>query len=185
MASNITSKAFGGGQLLEELYHELHRLAEARMRSLPPGQTIQPTALVHEAFLKIGGVETRWHKKSEFFAAAARAMRNIMVDEARRKGAMKHGGDRQRIPFDESLIEAASAHAPLHELDAALTRLESESPRKAEVVSLRFFAGLTIEQVAACLEVSHATVERDWSFARAWLRRELTTCEPDDSENTA
>ena len=179
--SIIRQKGIPGDRLLETLYTELHALAHARMRRLPPNQTLQPTALLHEAFIKLGGSDQKWENEAHFFGAAARAMRNIMVDQARRKGAVKHGGDRHRTTFNEQMIAAASKDAPLPDLDDALRRLEAEDPRKAEVVNLRFFAGLTVDQIAACTGMSKATIERDWAYAREWLKRDLRKNGSDES----
>lgn len=161
--------------LLPLVYDELRALARARLAKAPPGNTLQATALVHEAYMKVvGEADPHWEGRGHFFAAAARAMRNILVDQARRKAAVKHGGGIKRI--DETPEIAAAEDVPPEQmisLDESLSRLEAEDPRKAQVVMLRVFCGLTNEQTAAALGVSLPTVERDWRFAKAWLQREV------------
>ncbi|MCC6229263.1 MAG: sigma-70 family RNA polymerase sigma factor [Phycisphaerales bacterium] len=178
-------KAAGAGDpkaaesLLPLVYDELRRLAAAQLSKEPAGQTLQPTALVHEAYLRlVGGEAIEWQGRGHFFAAAARAMRRILIDRARRHRAAKHGGDRARADLREDLIAdptpaTAGAGMDLLRLDAALARLETRDSRQAEIVLLRYFAGLSIEQTAEALGVSTGTVKNDWVFARAWLRREL------------
>ncbi len=167
-----------GEELLPLVYDELRRLAEAKMGMMPPGQTLQPTALVHEAFLKlVGSHDPGWDGRRHFFGSAARAMRQILVDQARRKSRLKHGGDREQVEYLEHGIPAAEFEAcaeNMVELDHALRRLESDCPREAEIVMLRYFAGMTNGQIGHALGVSTRTVERGWRFARAWLRGELT-----------
>jgi RNA polymerase sigma factor (TIGR02999 family) len=163
-------------QLLPLVYDELRRLAAQKLAREQPGQTLDATALVHEAYLRLvgGGREPRWANRRHFFAAAAEAMRRILVDRARRKKRAKHGGGRQRLDWE--LAEAA-ADAPAHDLldiDEALTRLAREDPTKAELVKLRFFAGLTMPEAARLLDISLATAERYWTYARTWLYAELT-----------
>lgn len=164
-------------ELLPLVYEELRRLAESRLARLPPGQTLQPTALVHDAYLRlVGDRDPGWNGRGHFFGAAARAMRNILVDQARRKSALRHGGDRRRLILDERGVLDVPVDADTDEvlsLDHVLGRLEQEHPRQAQVVLLRYFAGLTNEQVADLLGVATTTVKRDWRFARAWLRREM------------
>jgi RNA polymerase sigma factor (TIGR02999 family) len=160
-------------QLLPLVYDELRKLAAARMTAEAPGQTLQPTALVHEAYVRlVGGDQARdWDGRAHFFAAAAEAMRRILVDRARHKQTRKAGAGRRRLELDD--IEPAPGEEPdddLLALDAALRRLEAKDPRKAELVKLRFFAGLTAEQAAAALGVSTSTAEKDWAYARSWLR---------------
>lgn len=162
--------------LLPLVYDELRALAKARLAKVPPGNTLQATALVHEAYMKVvGEADSRWDGRGHFFAAAARAMRNILVDQARRKAAVKHGGELRRIDQTPDIV--ASEEVPAEEmisLDASLSKLEAEDPRKGQVVMLRVFCGLTNEQTAEVLSVSLPTVERDWRFARSWLQRELS-----------
>lgn len=166
-------------ELLPLVYDELRRLARGQMkneRGGPGGQTLQATALVHEAYLRlVGDTELRWQNRAHFFGAAARAMRRILVDRARHRGRRKRGGDWERVELgDQSLPGAVAGGGPdLVGLDAALERLEAEDSRKAEVVMLRYFAGLSIEETAAALSLSPATVKNEWMFARAWLKREL------------
>jgi len=159
--------------LLPLVYEELRRLAAARMAQLPPGQTLQPTALVHDAYLKLVGSDQSWNSRGHFFGAAARAMRNILVDQARRKGSGKHGGGLKRETLSNVDDDAASDAVDHVVLDAALSRLEAEDPQRAEIVNLRYFAGLSVEETAAALGIGTATVKRHWRYARAWLRREL------------
>ena len=164
------------GKLLPLVYDELRGLARARLRKLPPGQTLQPTALVHEAFLRVVGDEDPgWDHRGHFFAAAARAMRDILVDQARRKAARKRGGDRKRVDMDDESPDLA-IDAPSEDIlavDEAVRRLEEEDPRKGQIVNLRYFARLTTAETAAALRVSVGTVEREWRYIRAWLEVEL------------
>lgn len=160
--------------LLPLVYDQLRVLARSRLAHVPPGNTLQPTALVHEAFIKlVGDADPGWASRGHFFAAAARAMRNILVDQARRKASAKHGGNAQRAPItpDEIPIEAPTEN--ILALDHILARLEHDDARKAQVVMLRLFCGLTHEQIALALDISVPSVERDWRFARAWLQKEL------------
>jgi RNA polymerase sigma factor (TIGR02999 family) len=160
-------------ELLPLVYDELRRLAAARLAAEKPGQTLQATALVHEAYLRlVGGEQPRdWDGRRHFFAAAAEAMRRILVDGARHKRSRKAGGGRRRLDLDdvEPALEDGDGDRLLA-LDEALRRLEAEDPRKAELVKLRFFAGLSAEQAAAALGVSLSTAEKDWAYARSWLR---------------
>lgn len=156
------------------LYAELRRLAGSLMARLRPGQTLQATALVNEAYLKlVGEHDPGWEGRAHFFGAAARAMREILVDEARRKAAEKRGADWQRVTLDEGAVGGATAPVEVLDVHRALQRLEAEDPRKGEVVMLRYFAGLSIAEVAEVLGVGTATVEREWRFARAWLLSEI------------
>lgn len=162
-------------QLLPLVYGELRRLAASRLAAEPSGNTLQPTALVHEAYLRLVGNSDgdRWDHRGHFFAAAAEAMRRLVVENARRKKRHRHGGGRQRISLDvaESLVQAPSED--LLAVDEALTRLAEHDPIKAEVVKLRFFAGLTMPEIAQALDLSLATIERYWTYARTWLYAEL------------
>jgi len=155
--------------LLPLVYSELRRLAAARLAAETPGQTLQPTALVHEAYLRLVG-DQRFDGRGHFFAAAAEAMRRILVDAARRKGRDKRGGDRRRLELDDYEATAGLPADEILALDEALTRLAADDPEAARVVQLHFFAGLSIEQTAESLGVSRATAYRQWSYARAWLR---------------
>src|SRR5215207_7761735 len=162
-------------ELLPLVYDELRKLAAARLAEEKPGQTLQPTALVHEVYVRlVGGTQPQdWNGRGHFFAAAAEAMRRILVEAARRKGRARHGGGRARVDLDA--IEPADDEADdrLLAIDEALTLLAAEDPAAAEVVKLRFFAGLTAEQAADALGVSLRTANNHWAFARAWLFRRL------------
>ncbi|QEF97464.1 ECF sigma factor [Stieleria maiorica] len=172
-------------ELLPLVYAELRRLAGNRMRQEAAGQTLQPTALVHEAFLRlVGDAAVEWDGRSHFFAAAAEAMRRILIENARRRKSAKRGGDARRHPIsDADAIADAIADADdlddLLDLDAALTKLAADEPALAKLVELRFFAGLTIEESANTLGVSVRTVTRNWAFVRAWLGREMKSGEKD------
>lgn len=161
--------------LLPLVYDELRALARARLAKAPPGNTLQATALVHEAYMKVvGEADPRWDGRGHFFAAAARAMRNILVDQARRKASVKHGGEARRVNETPEIVASDDVKPEqMISLDASLSRLEAEDPRKAQVVMLRVFCGLTNEQTAEALGISVPTVERDWRFARSWLQREI------------
>ncbi len=165
--------------LLQLVYEELRKLAESRMRQESPGQTLQATALVHEAYLRLVSEDAaKWENRAHFFHAAAEAMRRILIERARRRKRLKHGGGRLRFDVDEvPVVEvAASPEADPGELlalDEALERLAKEDARLAQVVMLRFFGGLSVERVAEVLGVSDRTVKRDWEFARAWLLKEM------------
>lgn len=164
-------------ELLPLVYEELHLLAAQKMSQEPPGQTLQTTALVHEAYIRLVGSEIQnWNSRGHFFKAAAEAMRRILVESARRKKRLKRGGDRQReADFQIETLESQMTLSidDLMSLDEALTRLENEDSALADVVRLHCFAGLPLVQIAEIMEVSGRTIERHWSFARAWLRREL------------
>ncbi|MHC4129289.1 MAG: ECF-type sigma factor [Planctomycetota bacterium] len=162
-------------ELLPLIYDDLRQLARARMARLAPGQTLQPTALVHEAYARvIGGGDPGWDGRGHFFAAAAQAMRNILVDQARRKAAVKHGGGRRRQELEDFDLAIQPPREDILALDEALTRLEKDDPRKGRIVNLRYFAGLTAEETAAALATSVGTVEREWRYIKAWLRSELS-----------
>jgi RNA polymerase sigma factor (TIGR02999 family) len=162
-------------QLLPLVYDELRTLAAQKMAREKPGQTLDATALVHEAWLRLVGSQDnrQWDSRGHFFAAAAEAMRRILVDSARRRQSVKRGGKRLRESLDEAVLAAPETPADLIALDEALSRLEAIDPRAAELVKLRFFAGLTIPQVADALGVSPRTADDVWAYARAWLFREL------------
>ena len=162
-------------ELLPVVYEELRRLAAQKMLREPPGQTLQATALVHEAYIRLVGSETKdWRGRAHFFAAAAEAMRHILIDKARRKQRLKRGGDRQRVDLDGAEFAIEGRSTDLIALDEALSKLAAEDPVKAELVKLRYFAGLTIEQAAEMLDISRATADRYWSYARAWLFHEIS-----------
>ena len=165
--------AQAAGQLLPLVYEELRQLAAARMAHEAPGNTLNATALVHEAYLRLVGSldEARWESRGHFFAAAAEVMRRILVDRARRKAAARHGGGRARLELKPDLVAAPEPREDLLALDEALDRLAAEDPLKAELVKLRYFAGLTLPDAAAALGLSERTAGRHWAYARAWLRR--------------
>jgi RNA polymerase sigma factor (TIGR02999 family) len=168
-------------ELLPLVYDELRKLAAQKLVHEKPGQTLQATALVHEAYLRLADVDQpqRWNGRGHFFAAAAEAMRRILIENARRKQRIKHGGLRQRVDLDElqlSAVEGLDSTIDVLALDEALTRLAILDATKAELVKLRFFAGLTLEQAAGVLDLSPTTADRYWAFARAWLFRELDGC---------
>lgn len=157
--------------LLPLVYDELRRLAAARLAAEKPGQTLQPTALVHEAYIRIvgDGPPRDWNGRAHFFAAAAEAMRRILINRARDKHRLKRGGNRQRVHFDLLTDAATAPDEDLLELDDALGRLADTNPQAAELVKLRYFAGLTLPQAAAILRLSTRSASRLWAFARAWL----------------
>jgi RNA polymerase sigma factor (TIGR02999 family) len=162
-------------QLLPLVYEELRKLAAQKLAQEAPGQTLQATALVHEAYLRLVDAEPerRWDSRGHFFAAAAQAMRRILVDNARRKQADKHGGGWQRHDLLETELAIDSTGGALFAVDAALDQLAAREPAIARLVELRFFAGLTLPEAAQCLGISERTAYRHWAYARAWLRREL------------
>ena len=162
-------------ELLPLVYEELRRLAAQKMSQERPGQTLQATALVHEAYLRLVGSENRnWSGRAHFFAAAAEAMRRILIENARRKQRLKRGGARQRVELDDAHIPIEEPPEDMIALDEALAKLAAEDSTKAELVKLRYFAGLTIEQAAQMLGISKATADRYWSYARAWLFHEIS-----------
>lgn len=160
-------------QLMPLVYDELRKLAADKLAEEQPGQTLQPTALVHEAYLRLVGEtdQPRWQNRAHFFAAAAEAMRRILIDSARRKRTAKHGGDRAREPLDAIVVPEKCQE--LLALDEALNRLAAQDPIKARLVELRYFAGLTGEEAAKVLDISPATADRYWAYARAWLHAEV------------
>lgn len=161
-------------ELLPLVYQELRKLAAARMAQESPGQTLQPTALVHEAWLRlVGDANPKFDGRAHFFAAAAEAMRRILIDNARRKKAQRHGGGKEHVDISEVELAAAAKDDELIAVSDALAKLAEEEKDMAEVVKLRFFVGLTNKEVAEILGVSEPTVERRWAFARAWLYREV------------
>lgn len=162
-------------KLLPLVYDELRQLARSYMRRERPNHTLQPTALVHEAYLRLVNEQhVTWQHRAQFFGLAAAVMRNILVDHARRQQAEKRGGGAFAVSLSEADRFSSQQEVNLLALDEALHQLAASSPQHARVVELRYFGGLTIEETAKVLEVSHATVERDWAFARAWLKKELT-----------
>lgn len=161
-------------ELLPLVYEELRRLAGLKMSQEPPGQTLQATALVHEAYIRLVGAENQnWSSRGHFFAAAAESMRRILIENARRKQRRKHGGGRRRVELDDADVAIEGSSTDIIALDEALAKLAEEDPIKADLVKLRYFAGLTIEQAAKILEISRATADRYWSYARAWLFHEI------------
>jgi RNA polymerase sigma factor (TIGR02999 family) len=162
-------------QLLPLVYDELRKLAAQRLAHEKPGQTLQATALVHEAYLRlVGSDESRgWDGRGHFFAAAAVAMRRILIERARRKKRQVHGGGCQKVDLDPDLVAAREPAEELLALNAALDKLAEHDPLKARLVELRYFAGLTGDQAASILGISPSTADRHWTFARAWLRREI------------
>lgn len=167
--------------LFPEVYEELRRLARSRLRNLRPGQTLQTTALVHEAYLRLTERgDPGWKGRAHFFGAVARAMRLVIVDYARHRGRFKRGGDRRRTELNDvsiagmrSDLSSTEADEQIERLGTAIGRLEAVDRRKADIASLHLLVGMTHEQIAEVLEISVRTVERDWRFARAWLQREL------------
>jgi RNA polymerase sigma factor (TIGR02999 family) len=163
-------------QLLPLVYDELRQLAAQRLSHEKPGQTLQATALVHEAYLRLVGqtIEQKWDNRGHFFAAAAEAMRRILVENARRKMTQKHGGKLVRRTLEDLPLVAPEFGEDLLALDEALEKLAKEDPVKAKLVKLRHFAGLTVDQAAKALNISPATADRYWAYARAWLHAEIT-----------
>lgn len=176
----ILLKAWSGGdqaalaRLVERVYPELRRMARRYMRGERQGNTLQSTALVHEAYLRLVDVTcVEWHDRAQFFAMAAQMMRRILVDAARARGAHKRGGSLHKVTLDETAVLSGSPDRSVLDLDEALTAFSRLAPRQARVVELRYFGGLTEAEIVLALGVSLRTVRRDWDFARAWLQREL------------
>jgi RNA polymerase sigma factor (TIGR02999 family) len=167
--------AHAAEQLLPLIYDELRKLAAQRLAQEKPGQTLEATALVHEAYLRMLGTgdEQRWDSRGHFFAAAAESMRRILVESARRKESLKRGGNLARADFDEMQISAPEIQEDVVALDQALTKLAATDKQAADLVQLRYFAGLTLPEAAQALGVSARTAGRWWSYARAWLRQEI------------
>ena len=162
------------GELLPLVYEQLRKLAAQLMLRQPPGQTLQPTALVHEAWLKVGdGNPNAWNGRKHFFCAAAEAMRQILIDRARKKLTQRHGGGSGRVDLEPAEIAAPAPDEKLLELDDALKRLTAVRPAQAEVVKLKFFAGLKEREIAELLGITERTVERYWSYAQVWLFEEM------------
>ena len=163
-------------ELLPLVYEELRKLAAYKMAGESPNQTLQPTALVHEAWLRLTGKENvQWNGRAHFFAAAAEAMRRILIDSARRKRAVRHGGEHQRVDILEQDLVASAGDEQLLAINDALDKLAKQDEPKAELVKLRFFVGLTIEEAADILGISVATAKRNWIYTRAWLHAEINT----------
>ena len=161
------------GRLFELIYGELRRIAAARMQSERPAHTLSPTALVHEVYLRMSGSEETFENRTHFLAVAARAMRHILVDHARARRANKRGGEAENLSIEGMDVPSPQSDEELLLLDDALDRLAAMSPRQSRVIELRYFAGLTEEEVASVLGVTRRTVNRDWSMARAWLHGQL------------
>ena len=165
--------------LLPMVYGELRKLAQSRMGKTPPGNTLQPTALVHEAYMRlVGSVDPGWKGRHHFFGAASQAMRDILVEQARKKSRVKHGGDRGRVALDPSDSEIGPKAEDVLAVHEALKQLEDEDPRSAEIVRLRYFAGLTEAEIASGLGLSERTIRREWRYARSWLQQSITNPEP-------
>jgi RNA polymerase sigma factor (TIGR02999 family) len=160
--------------LLPVVYEELRRLASAKMARERASHTLQPTALVHEAWLRLGGAENQhWQNRGHFFGAAAEAMRRILIERARRRQRIRHGGGQERVDFDEEQIAASTDDERLLQIHEALDELASKNPVQAEVVKMRFFVGMTDREIAEVLGLSERTVERHWAYAKAWLFRSI------------
>jgi RNA polymerase sigma factor (TIGR02999 family) len=196
LVTQLLEQASGGdshaaAELLPLVYDELRRLARSKMAAEAgggAGHTLQPTALVHEAYMRLlgtAGKEIKWDGRAHFFGAAARAMRRILIERARSRNRLKRGGGRDgvRVELDEAAISDESRSEELLALDEILDKLERHDKRKADVVMMRYFAGLSIDETAAALGVSPATVKNDWTFARAWLNHELSKERPDRKED--
>jgi RNA polymerase sigma factor (TIGR02999 family) len=166
--------AHSGEELLPLVYSELRKLAAAKMATEPPGQTLQPTALVHEAWLRLQALRKQdWQNRGQFFATAAEAMRRILVDNARRKRAQRHGGGQERVELPEAGIAAPADDDRLLAVHEAVDKLALADPRKAELVKLRYFVGLSVDEAAEALGISAPTAKRDWAYAKAWLYQEM------------
>ncbi|HSH09460.1 MAG TPA: sigma-70 family RNA polymerase sigma factor [Oceanipulchritudo sp.] len=159
--------------LIPLVYDELHRIAACRLAAESPGQTLQATALVHEAYLRLLSPKSTWHSRRHFFGAAAEAMRRILIETARRKGAQKRGGDQKRDFVEIEHIPENEPEVDVLDLNEALQELEQQDPEAAELVKLRYFAGLTMRQIALAMEISPRTAGNIWAFAKAWLYRRL------------
>ena len=184
-ADNLTvllRKAEGGDEaaaheILPFVYRELRRLAAAKLAHEAPGQTLQPTALVHDVWLRLGGdKQPHWENRAHFFGAAAEAMRRILIDNARRKQRNKHGGGLRRVNWENLDVAITTDSETLLAVDGALARLARHDPIGARLIELRFFAGLSNVEAARVIGLSERTAKRTWAFARAWLRKELTPC---------
>jgi RNA polymerase sigma factor (TIGR02999 family) len=182
-SAEITSllKAWGSGdeaalsRLAEGVYHELRLMARRYMKNQRQGNTLQATALGHEVYLRLVDVtKVEWRQRAQFFAMAAQIMRRILVDTARARGAQKRGGSAQKVNLDETALLSSAADPSILALDEALTAFSEVAPRQAKVVELRYFGGLTEEEIVAALKISPRTVRRDWDFAKTWLFRELS-----------
>jgi RNA polymerase sigma factor (TIGR02999 family) len=174
-APDCPASGYPTADLLSVVYEELRHLAGQMLARKPPGQTLQPTALVHEAFLRLSrSPASRWDSPGHFYSAAAEAMRRILVEQARRKGALRRGGGQQRLCLDDVQLAVDTPDDQLLAMDEALNKLAAVDPVKAELVKLRFFAGLSVVEAGKLLGMSERSVKRHWAFARAWLYQELT-----------
>ena len=174
--SSSANRPLDGEGLSDTVYQELRKVAYAKMSQERAQLTLQPTALVHEVWIRLGGdKQPQWASRAQFFYAAAEAMRRILIDRARRRRAVRHGGEQQRVDFDamEGLPEAMNDDGHVLQLNEALEKFAQEDPEKAELVKLRFFVGLTIEESAETMGVSTPTIKRWWAFARSWLYKEM------------
>jgi RNA polymerase sigma factor (TIGR02999 family) len=182
LSASAQGDPHAAAELLPLVYDELRRLAAQRLAQEAPGQTLEATALVHEAYLRlVGDSRDAWDNRRHFFAAAAEAMRRILVEQARRKDRVRHGGGKKRIDLEEACSLVESPSEELLALDEALTRLTVLNPARAEVVKLRFFTGLTMSEIAQTLGISLPTAERYWAFARTWLYAEMKADDDQDS----
>lgn len=162
-------------RLLPLVYHELRRLAAARMAHESPGHTLQPTALVHEAWLRLGGNhQPDWKNRAQFFSAAAKAMQRILIDSARRRLAQRRGGRQEHVNIDDIEVAGAVDDARMLRVNDALEKFAIDEPEKAELVKLRYFTGLTLEEAASALDIAEPTARRWWAYSRAWLIKEMT-----------
>lgn len=173
-------------RLLPLVYEELRKLAAVRLANEKPGQTLQATALVHDAYLRLAGGsgEQQWENRGHFFAAAAEAMRRILVENARRKNRIKHGGQMSRLELDDAEIVAPEIHEDLISLDVALDRLKTVDSQAVELIHLRYFAGLSNAEAAKLLDISPRTADRIWAFARAWLHQEIAGVNIDGNDDS-
>jgi len=170
----MTDKPPKADEVAPVVYDELRRLAAAYMRRERPGQTLQATALVHEAYLRLAQTGTPWNDRRHFVGIAARSMRQILIERARARGAQKRWGGMNRVSITDSLVLAADPETMLPALDEALNKLEQIDPEQAKIVELRYFGGMSVEEAADAMEMSPATLKRRWALARAWLFRELS-----------
>ena len=175
LLNRVSSAAVPASELLPPVYAELRRMAAQRMAAEAAGHTLQATALVHEAWLRLGGAEQNWQNRAHFYGAAAEAMRRILIDHARRRRAIRHGGGQERVNVDQVEIAApVGDDEQILEIHEALDRLAGDHPEKAELVKLRYFVGLTNEEAAEVLGISAPTATRYWAFARVWLFRNIS-----------
>ena len=175
MTEDVQPNSMAAAEMLPLVYEELRRLAIHRMAQEAPGQTLQATALVHEVYLRLArnGEDPRWQNTAHFFGAAAEAMRRILIDRARSRNRIKRGGEMKRTIFEQSQIEAPGSDGELLEIDESLRRFAEIDPEGAELVKMRYYVGLTLQEVADATGVSLRTVKRHWTYARAWLKKDL------------